>query len=227
MKNSKINCDLSGLSQIQVLSALLWGLRQHGTDPIILSCYLKQHLLTRSSHSLARKMPYQLPSQWTQASNFNTWITRSNHEELNQISKLPYRSLVSCLLYLSIGTCPEISYSIQQLSQFLDCYTYAHWNVALRVVCYLSGTQNHKLHLGGNNPISLLGFTTPTEPIVQTLGEVLEDMHIPLDQGLFPGRLGNRRQSPLHHARQNTSPHSKLAKKQFGSTHFLMQQVIN
>ena len=84
---------------------------------------------------------------------------RLSREELDQITKLPYRSLVGCLLYLSIGTRPDISYSVQQLSQFLDCYTYAHWNTALRVVRYLSGTRNHKLHLGGNNPISLLGFT--------------------------------------------------------------------
>lgn len=86
-------------------------------------------------------------------------------EELDQISKLPYRSLVGCLLYLSISTRPDISYSVQQLSQFLDCYTYAHWNVALRVVRYLSGTRNHKPHLGGSNPISLLGLPTPTGPI--------------------------------------------------------------
>ena len=50
-------------------------------------------------------------------------------------------------------------YSVQQLSQYLDCYTYAHWNAALRVVCYLSGTHDYKLCLGGNSPISILGFT--------------------------------------------------------------------
>ena len=54
-----------------------------------------------------------------------------SHEELNEITKLPYTSLVGCLLYLSIGTCPDITYSGQQLLQFLDCYTYAHWNAAL------------------------------------------------------------------------------------------------
>jgi len=54
-----------------------------------------------------------------------------SHEELEQITKLPYRSLVGCLLYLSISTCPDITHSVQQLSQFLDCYTYAHWNAAL------------------------------------------------------------------------------------------------
>ena len=80
-------------------------------------------------------------------------------DELEQITKLPYRSLVGCLLYLSIGTRPDITYSVQQLSQYLDCYTYAHWNAALRVVRYLSGTRDYKLCLGGNSPISILGFT--------------------------------------------------------------------
>ena len=82
-----------------------------------------------------------------------------SRDELDQITKLPYRSLVGCLIYLSIGTRPDITYAVQQLSQFLDCYTYAHWNAALRVVRYLSGTRDHKLQLGGTNPITLLGFT--------------------------------------------------------------------
>lgn len=78
---------------------------------------------------------------------------------MKDIQKLPYRSLVGCLLYLSIGTRPDITYSVQQLSQYLDCYTYTHWNAVLRIVRYLSGTRDYKLSLGGNNPISLLGFT--------------------------------------------------------------------
>ena len=82
-----------------------------------------------------------------------------SHNELDQITKLPYWSLIGCLIYLSIGTWPDITYAIQQLSQFLDCYMYAHWNVALQVVGYLLGTHDHKLQLGGTNPIALLGFT--------------------------------------------------------------------
>lgn len=46
--------------------------------------------------------------------------------KLEQITKLPYRSLVGCLLYLSIGMCPNITYSVQQLSQYLNCYMYTH-----------------------------------------------------------------------------------------------------
>ena len=53
----------------------------------------------------------------------------------------------------------DITYSVQQLLQYLDCYSYTHWNTVICVVCYLSETQQLKLHLGGTNQISLLGFT--------------------------------------------------------------------
>jgi len=82
-----------------------------------------------------------------------------SQSELDEIKKLLYHSLISCLLYLSISTCPDITYSVQQLSQYLDCYSYAHWNTAIWVVHYLRSTQDIKLHLGRTNPISLLGFT--------------------------------------------------------------------
>ncbi|CAA7258863.1 unnamed protein product [Cyclocybe aegerita] len=79
--------------------------------------------------------------------------------ERTQLNKLPYRSLVGCLIYLAIGTRPDILYAVQQLSQFLDCYTYAHWTAATRVVRYLKGTRSLALRLGGKGSIRLLGFT--------------------------------------------------------------------
>ena len=80
-------------------------------------------------------------------------------DTLDEIQKLPYWSLIGCLLYLSIGTHLYIIYSIQQFSQYLDCYSYAHWNAAICVVHYLSGMQHLKLCLSRTNQISLLGFT--------------------------------------------------------------------
>ena len=80
-------------------------------------------------------------------------------EDQECFSQLPCQSLVRCLIYLSVGTQPDIAYAIQQLSQFLDSYTYAHWHAAIRVVRYLKGTWNLKLTLGGHKPIELVGLT--------------------------------------------------------------------
>lgn len=80
-------------------------------------------------------------------------------DEQATLAKLPYRSLVGCLLYLAIATRPDIAYSVQQFSQFLDCFSFVHWNAAIRLVRYLKGTRDLKLHLGGPNIIDLVGFT--------------------------------------------------------------------
>jgi len=91
-------------------------------------------------------------------------LRRPNQSELTtddktELAKFPYRSLVGCLLYLSVASRPDITYAVQQLSQFLDSYSFAHWNAAVRIVRYLKGTRDLKLVLGGTNPISLVGFT--------------------------------------------------------------------
>jgi transposase InsO family protein len=75
--------------------------------------------------------------------------TKFTPEELAELAKLPYRSLVGCLLYLAIASRLDITYAVQQLSQFLDCYSFAHWNAAIRVVRYLKGTRDLQLVLGG------------------------------------------------------------------------------
>jgi hypothetical protein len=77
----------------------------------------------------------------------------------DNLSKLPYRSLVGSLLYIAISTRPDISYAVQQLSQFLDSFSYEHWNAAIRVVRYLKGSRNVKLHLGGSNDMTLIGYS--------------------------------------------------------------------
>ena len=50
------------------------------------------------------------------------------------MSKTPYRELVGSLMYLAIGTRPDIFFAVNQLCRFLDCYGKVHWEAAKRVV---------------------------------------------------------------------------------------------
>lgn len=72
---------------------------------------------------------------------------------------LPYRALVGSLMYVAIGTRPDIMFAVQNLSQFLDCYGPIHWEAAKRVVRYLKGTRELRLTIGGRHAIALIGFT--------------------------------------------------------------------
>lgn len=51
--------------------------------------------------------------------------------------KRPYRELVRALRYLAVVTRPNISYTVNVLSQFNDCYGEYHWGAAKRVLRYL------------------------------------------------------------------------------------------
>ena len=52
----------------------------------------------------------------------------------------PFRSLVGCLMYLAIGTRPDIAFAVGRLATVFDCYRPEHWDAAVHIVCYLKGT---------------------------------------------------------------------------------------
>lgn len=42
------------------------------------------------------------------------------------LKMFPYRCLVGLLMYIAIGTRPDISLAVGKLCQFLDCYNFEH-----------------------------------------------------------------------------------------------------
>ncbi|KAF7372211.1 Integrase catalytic domain-containing protein [Mycena venus] len=72
-----------------------------------------------------------------------------SREDAERLATIPFRALVGSLMYLSIGTRPDIAFAVNRLAGFLSCYTLAHWQAAIRVVRYLKGTRNLSLTLGG------------------------------------------------------------------------------
>jgi hypothetical protein len=75
------------------------------------------------------------------------------------VDRTPYRSLVGSLMYVAIGTRPDIAYAVGKLASFLDCYRPQHWDAAIRVLRYLKGSRLLSLVLGGTNPLRLLGYS--------------------------------------------------------------------
>ncbi|XP_020551670.1 uncharacterized protein LOC110012416 [Sesamum indicum] len=65
-----------------------------------------------------------------------------------------YRRLIGRLLYLCFKQ-PDISYSVQQLSQYLNHPCDTHWNAALHVVRYLKGCPTLGLFFPAANTLDL------------------------------------------------------------------------
>ncbi|KMQ88628.1 retrovirus-related pol polyprotein from transposon tnt 1-94 [Lasius niger] len=57
-------------------------------------------------------------------------------------AEVPYRELTGALMYLAMGTRPDIAHAVSVLCQFNDCFDKSHWSAAKRVLRYLKGTEN-------------------------------------------------------------------------------------
>ncbi|KAL0282121.1 UNVERIFIED_CONTAM: Retrovirus-related Pol polyprotein from transposon RE1 [Sesamum angustifolium] len=68
-----------------------------------------------------------------------------------------YRRLIGNFLYLGF-TRPDISFAVQQLSQFLQHPTQQHWDAAIHVVCYLKGSSSMALFFPSQNSLQLSAF---------------------------------------------------------------------
>ncbi|KAF5465958.1 hypothetical protein F2P56_015920 [Juglans regia] len=68
-----------------------------------------------------------------------------------------YRRLVGQLIYLAI-TRPDITYSVNILSQFMHAPRKPHWDVALRIIKYLKGSPGLGLLFSSSNSFALKAY---------------------------------------------------------------------
>ena len=71
-------------------------------------------------------------------------------------SDLKYRNLIGALLYISTCTRCDISYSVNYLSRYQNCYGDTHYKYALRVLKYLYLTKDLKLKFKRNLTAEIL-----------------------------------------------------------------------
>lgn len=68
-----------------------------------------------------------------------------------------YQQLIGSLMYVSVLTRPDISFSISFLSQFNKCNTEYHWKCVKRILRYLQGTKSYCLKFSKDSS-DLVGF---------------------------------------------------------------------
>ena len=79
----------------------------------------------------------------------NSGGVQDSEDSLFENVKL-YQSVVGSLIYLSIGTRPDLAYAINVVSRAMSKPTNRHWGIAKGIMRYLRGTINYGIQYGGN-----------------------------------------------------------------------------
>jgi hypothetical protein len=78
--------------------------------------------------------------------------------EIAEMKNILYRATVGSLMYLAIGTRPDIAFTVSTVTQFSAEPGKAHWEAVKRIYRYLLGTKKLALTYGGGRK-GLEGFT--------------------------------------------------------------------
>ena len=73
----------------------------------------------------------------------------STTEEFAAMRNMPYHEAVGSLMYATLGTWPDICFTVQTVSRFNSKPGLAHWEAVKRIFHYLKGTKDLWLGYGG------------------------------------------------------------------------------
>jgi hypothetical protein len=141
----KAKFDMRDLGELNYIL----GLEVHRNRPKR-TIWLSQHkhtldILQRFHHEHCRPVVTPLDPDITLSK-----IEDMSQEEKDFMQSVPYLSAVGSLMYLAIGTRPDIAYAVGLLSRFNSCPGKVHWNAVQRVFRYLKGTSDFRLELGAS-----------------------------------------------------------------------------
>ena len=70
-----------------------------------------------------------------------------------------YQQLVGCAMYLSVGSRPDISFTVSRLAQYVQAPTERLWTAAERLLRYISGTKLEGIVYDGSKNIHPVGYS--------------------------------------------------------------------
>ena len=77
----------------------------------------------------------------------------------NDSIKIPYRQAIGSLMYLMVGTRPDIAFAICRLAQFSENPTKENWTAVKRVFRYIKGTHDNGILYDGNLDLGIHGYS--------------------------------------------------------------------
>lgn len=101
--------------------------------------------------------PVSTPSDTNQKLSITSTANEEGDEDIT--GSVPYQQLVGCLLFLAQGTRPDIAFAVNDVSRFNNNHRTTHWKAVKRILRYIKGTIDLKIHYTKNGNKNLVGYT--------------------------------------------------------------------
>lgn len=80
-------------------------------------------------------------------------------EQSEMMKSVPYANVVGSIIYMMIGTRPDIAYAVGMVSRFMGNTIREHWLAVKWLLKYLRGSSEKKLFLSGGAELKLVGYS--------------------------------------------------------------------
>ncbi|POM61105.1 Integrase catalytic core protein, partial [Phytophthora palmivora] len=142
--------SMSDLGEVKYL--LGWSIQRDRKNRTI---FIHQHkYATKVIDRFSDYIPYPIATPAERNAKLSVSSQPSSEQEKDAMSSIPYRQAVGSVMYLMVGTRPDMAFYMREVSQFLANPGMEHWKAVIRGLKYLSGTKEYGLLLGGSSDIT-------------------------------------------------------------------------
>ena len=87
------------------------------------------------------------------------YMPTPNEGEVDPQLRTQFQQIIGSLLYIMLGTRPDIAFAVTKLAQFVANPSKEHLDKAKYILCYLAGTAKYALVYKGASNKGLIAFT--------------------------------------------------------------------
>ena len=89
------------------------------------------------------------------------YMPTPNEGEINPQIHTLFQQAIGSLLYIMLGTCPDIAFAVTKLAQFAANPSKEHLDKAKYILCYLVGIAKYTLVYKGASSKGLIAYAGP------------------------------------------------------------------
>ena len=131
------------------------------------------------------------------------YVPKPLEEPTNPERRSRYQTIIGSLLYLMLGTRPDIAFTVTKLEQYAANPSKEHLNKALYICCYLVGTPNYRLMYDGSSGQGLSACTDSDWASDNITRRSQSGYFVKMAKDLLAGHPERKRQLPSPALRQN------------------------